>query len=131
VDPVTGEPVGRGTVRVQLLGRTVETHELSGGRVELTMPVNAVLVVDTPGHPALRRSLYLDYPPHRDLIERLASGRWLDAYGGKARLKPGQVPWEAFHFDEAQATLRNVEWTISLSANERDSLWEHFERLFE
>ena len=130
VDPGSGMPVGKGSVHVQLLGQTVARHELNDGRVELTMPVNALLVLDVPGSPTLRRSLYLDYPPYRDLMERLATGRWLDAYGGKARLQPGQVPWEAFHFDEARATLRDVEWTIPLSANERDSLWERFEGLF-
>ena len=68
VDPETGAPVGKGRVRVQLLGRTIETHDLSGGRVELTMPVNAVLVVDVPGHadPAPLALPRLPSPPRPD-----------------------------------------------------------------
>ncbi|MCG6928892.1 MAG: CehA/McbA family metallohydrolase [Acidobacteria bacterium] len=130
VEPGAGTPVAKGRVHVQLLGRTVATHEVIGGRAELTMPVNAVLVLDVPDHPPLWRSLYLDYRPYRDLMERLATGRWLDAYGGKSRLHPGQVPWEAFHFEEARATLREVEWTIALKANERDGLWVRLGALF-
>jgi hypothetical protein len=131
VEPEDGTPVEKGTVTVQLRGRALATHELEEGRVELDMPVNALLVIEAPGHPTLHRSLYLDYRPHRDLIERLASGRWLDAYGGKGRLQPGQVPWKAFQLDEARAVLTNVEWTIPLEPNERDGLWARFESLFE
>jgi hypothetical protein len=131
IEPGSGAPVGKGSVRVQLLGRTVAKHELKGGRVELRMPVNAVLALDVPGSPTLRRSLYLDYRPYRDLMERLATGRWLDAYGGKGGLQPGQVPWKAFHLDEARETLREVEWTIPLGANEREVLWERFDGLFQ
>ena len=95
------------------------------------MPVNAVLLVEVPGHPSLHRSLYLDYPPYRDLIEGLASGRWLDRYGGRERMRPGQVPWEAFHLDEARRVLTDVEWSIAVEPNERDGLWERFEAVFD
>jgi hypothetical protein len=131
VDPKTGAPVGTGTIRVRLRGRTLEAHELSEGRVELTMPVNAILELDVPGYPRLKRSLYLDYTPYRDLMERLATGRWLDGYGGRARMQPGQVPWEAFHLDEAREVLSEVDWTIPLKANERDPLWARFQGLFD
>jgi len=131
VDPETGAPVGAGRVTVQLRGRALATHDLGEGRAELEMPVDAVLVVEVPGHATLYRSLFLDYRPHRDLIERLASGRWLDAYGGKGALQPGQVPWEAFQLDEARAVLSDVEWTVSLEPNERDGLWDRFEGLFD
>jgi hypothetical protein len=131
VEPGTGAPVDEGTVTVQLVGRKIETRALQEGRVEVTMPVNGLLAIEVPGHPTLHRTLYLDYLPHRDLIERLAAGRWLEAYGGKGRLQPGQVPWEAFHLDEARAVLSEVEWTIPLEPNERDGLWARFEGLFD
>jgi hypothetical protein len=130
-DPVRGEPVPEGRVRVQTLGQTIQTHELSTGRAELTMPVNAWLLLDVPGTPTLRRSLYLDYLPHRDLIERLATGRWLETYGGKGSLQPGQVPWEAFHLAEARRVLSEVDWTVEVRPNERGDLWDRFEALFE
>lgn len=131
VDPETGARVGTGTVQVRLLGRVLGTHELSEGRAELTMPVNAILELDVPGYPRLHRSLYVDYTPYRDLLERLAAGRWLDGYGGRDGLQPGQVPWEAFHLDEARKVLSEVDWTIALRANERDPLWARFEGLFD
>ena len=131
LDPESGAPIGKGTVAVQLLGRTIATHELGEDALELTMPVNALLVLEAPGHPTLRRSLSLDYRPYRDLLERLATGRWLDAHGGRERWQPGQVPWEAFFLDEARAALADVEWTIRLEPNERDALWPRFERLFD
>jgi hypothetical protein len=131
VEPEGGTPVTDGTLTIEVRGRAVGTHALEGGELELEMPVNALLVIEVPGHPTLRRSLYLDYRPHRDLIERLASGRWLDAYGGKGSLEPGQVPWVAFGLAEARAMLSEVEWTIPLEPNERDGLWDRFEGLFE
>ena len=130
-DPATGAPVEQGEIRVQLLGRTIETRALDEGRADLTMPVNALLVVDVPGHPTLRRTLYLDYRPHRDLVERLASGRWLEGFGGRERMQPGQVPWEAFGLDESRRVLSDVDWTIVLEPKERDGLWERFEGVLE
>jgi hypothetical protein len=127
VDPQAEAPVGEGRVEVRLLGETVETRELTAGRAELEMPVNAVLRVQVPGHGPLHRSLYLDYPPYRRLIEALANGSWLDAYGGRERLRPGQVPWEVFHLAEAREILSDVDWTIVARPNERDGLWDRFE----
>jgi hypothetical protein len=127
VDPTTGTPVREGRVEVRLLGETMEVHKLIGGRAEIEMPVGAVLRVQVPGRDPLHRSLYLDHLPHRRLIETLANGRWLDAYGGRERLQPGQVPWEAFHLAEAREILSDVDWTLVAAPNERDPLWGRFE----
>jgi hypothetical protein len=89
VDPSTGEPVRDATVRVRLGGRVADRRDAVDGSAELPVPLRAVLVLEAPGRPTLYRTLYLDYPPQRERLERLASGRWLDAYGGRERLRPG------------------------------------------
>ena len=127
VDPTTGEPVRDATVRVRLGGRVVDRRRAVDGNAELPVPLSSVLVLEAPGRPTLHRTLYLDYPPQRERLERLASGRWLDAYGGHERLRPGQVPWAAFDLAGTKADLEDVEWTVRWRANERDALWEGFE----
>jgi hypothetical protein len=82
-----------------------------------------VLQIRAPGHPVLHRSLYLDYAPHRASIEELATGRWLDRNDWRRVLKPGQLPWEAFRFDETKLMLSDVDWVIELEENERDEAW--------
>ena len=107
---------GEGEVQVQLLGRTVETHDLSGGRVELTMPVNAVLRAST-----CRATRPCAAPftsttsPYRDLIERLASGalvrplRRARADAAGAGPVGGVSPRRG-----ATGPAADVEWTIPL-----------------
>jgi hypothetical protein len=131
VDPTTGEPVRDATVRVRLAGRDVDRRQAVDGKAELPMPLRAVLVLEAPGRPTLHRTLYLDYPPQRERLGRLASGRWLDAYGGRERLRPGQVPWAAFDLAGTKADLEDVEWTLPWRTNERDALWEGFEARFD
>jgi hypothetical protein len=94
------------------------------------VPVGAVLVFEAAGRPTLRRTLYLDYPPARARLERLANGSWLSDFGGRDRLKPGQVPWSALGFAEARALLSDVVWTVVWQANERDPLWDAFDAAF-
>ena len=130
VDAGSGEPVENATVSVQVAGRVVASVTAPAGEASLRAPVQAVLRLEAPGRPTLRRTLYLDYPPQRDRVERLASGRWLDSFGGRKRLQPGQVPWEAFDLEGTRRDLADVEWTIRWAPNERDALWEPFEARF-
>jgi hypothetical protein len=130
VDPASGEPVTDAVVTVQLAGRVVASVSAPAGVAELRAPAQAVLRLDAPGRPTLRRTLYLDSPRQRERVERLASGRWLDAFGGRARMQPGQVPWEAFELEGTRRDLSEVEWTIPWSPNERDPAWEAFDRRF-
>lgn len=131
VDPQSSAPVKDATVRVQVRGRTVDTLSAPLGELAAEVPVGAVLVLEAPGRPVLRRTLYLDYPPLRDRVERLANGAWLEDFGGRARLRPGQVPWRAFGFAETKALLADVDWTVPWQANERDPLWARLEAAFE
>jgi hypothetical protein len=131
VDPVTKQPVKNATIDVLVAGNTIDNLEIENGRRELTMPVNAMLRIDAPGYPTIRRGLYLDYLPHRRIVETLANGRWLEGNNRHANLQPGQVPWAAFRFEETKKVLSDVEWTIEMRPNERDGLWQEFDDLFE
>ncbi len=130
VDPDGQEPVRGATLGVRVLGRTIATHAMPDGRAELRVPANAVLMLEAPGRPTLHRTLYLDFPPMRERIERLASGRWLERFGGRQRLHPGQVPWQAFDLSGTRADLTEVDWTLPWRTNERDPLWTGFEERF-
>jgi hypothetical protein len=120
-----GRPVRDATVRVLLRGRELESRPAPGGEAQLRVPVHAVLVLEAPGRPTLRRVLYLDHEAPRARLERLASGAWLDAFGG--RLQPGQVPWAAFDLDGTRRDLALLDWTVAWRLNERDPAWERFE----
>jgi hypothetical protein len=127
VDPRTGRPVERAHVTTLAGGRVVGERDVVGGAAELRMPLAAALRIEAPGHAAIHRSLYLDYAPHRALLEEVASGRWLDRSGWRAVLKPGQLPWEALRFPETKALLAEVDWVVPLEDNERDEAWRRLD----
>jgi hypothetical protein len=123
VDPRTEKPVERARIAILQAGKPLGTVDAVGGSAEITMPLGAVLRIEAPGRPAIHRSLYLDYPPHRAFIEEVATGRWLDRNGWRQVLKPGQLPWEALRFRETKAMLAEIDWEIGLEDNERDEAW--------
>jgi len=129
--PKTKLLVKKARIDVLLNGNKINELDVTNGQVSFKMPVNAILKISSPGLPTIRRGLYLDYPPHQKMIETFASGRWLDQSNWKKLLSPGQVPWEAFQFEKARSVLSNVDWILEMKPNERDELWEEFERLFE
>ena len=103
---------------------------MKDGNGSFTMPVNGFLKIKAKGYPTIYRSLYLDYPPHQQLLEELATGNWLKKYDSIRKFSPGEVPWEEFHFEKTKQILSNVDWTIEMTPNERDDLWENFEGIF-
>jgi hypothetical protein len=127
VDARTRKPIERAHVSILEGGRALGEVEAVGGSAELKMPVAAVLRIEAPGHAPIHRSLYLDYAPHRALLEELATGRWLDRNDWRRILKPGQVPWEAFRFRETRALLADVDWVVPLEDNERDAAWRRLD----
>lgn len=131
VNPATGMPVTRATVQIALNGRLLQSYETSAGDFEFQMPVNAMLHITAEGYPEINRGLYLDYSPHRKLIENLANGDWLDRNHWCENFQPGQVPWEAFQFEKTKEVLSQVDWIIPLEENERDALWRDFYKRFD
>jgi hypothetical protein len=116
-------------VDISVNGKKINTIYLIDGKASFSMPVNALLKISAKGYTPIYRTLYLDYPPHLQLIEELATGNWLKKYD-LAKYQPGEVPWEEFHFEKTKQILSNVDWKIEMSPNERDGLWEKFEDMF-
>jgi hypothetical protein len=110
-------------------GEVIKKFVIRNGRAKFEMPVHALIKLSTPNKPPVYRTLYLDYPPYRQVLEQLASGRWLKNYPAQD-YKPGEVPWSAFQFRHTKTILSNVRWNINLQPNERDSLWASFNKLF-
>jgi hypothetical protein len=108
-----------------LHGKVIRQFKIRNGRATFTMPVHAVLKLSSPNQPTVHRTLYLDYAPYSLIMERVASGRWLTDFSGR-KYGPGEVPWEAFKFDEAKKLLAKVSWNIDMTPNERDPLWQPF-----
>lgn len=53
--------------------------------------------------------LFYEYPPLLNLIEDTYTISWAKKYPG---LKGGQMPWEAFHYNEILEVLKDIHWTI-------------------
>jgi hypothetical protein len=53
--------------------------------------------------------LFYEYPPLLNLIEDTYTISWAKKYSG---LKAGQMPWEAFHYNEILGVLKEIHWTI-------------------
>jgi hypothetical protein len=79
------------------------------GCFELTAP--ATIDVRFTSHDGIKiqKWLFYEYPPLLDLIEDTYTISWAKTYPG---LKAGQMPWEAFHYDEMTEVLKDVRWTI-------------------
>jgi hypothetical protein len=118
---LTISPAKEGTIDVLDGGKKIKTIKVRSGKADFVMPVNGLLKFNIKGHPVLYRSLYLDYAPHRNLIEKLASGKWKEDYDDI--FNPGEVPWNAFNFDKTKSMLSQVNWHIELKENERDRLY--------
>jgi hypothetical protein len=129
VSPVDAKPLTNATVRLFLAGEEVRKIPLPAGRAEFDMPVQEVLLIEAEGYPPIRRSLFLDYPPNSNLIETLSSGRWRSQNHWNGILQPGQVPWEAFNFNETKLILSHVHWTIPMKINERDGAWARMDQV--
>lgn len=120
----------RGEIKIEIVnaGEVIRTLVVNDGRGKFEMPVQCILRITPEGKDPVYRSLYADYRPYRNIMERLASGKWLDRADRK--YGPGEVPWSAFSFDETKKVLSQVSWNITLSPNERDALWQPFDRVF-
>lgn len=124
-----GAPINNAEIEILLHGEAINKVTYKGEATNFNMPAGATLKISNNGS-VIYRNLYLDYTPHRDLLENLASGKWLDNISAKRTFVPGEVPWEAFKFDETKRILKNVFWEITFQENERDPLWVDFENRF-
>ncbi len=125
-----GEEIPEATIDILVNGTSIRTEKVHNGKARFTMPVNGLLKITARDRKTIYRGLFLDYEPHLMLLEKLASGRWMKDYNPVVPFSPGEVPWEAYNFDETRKVLSNVNWRIEFAPNERDGLWEGFEALF-
>jgi hypothetical protein len=129
VDPSSGKRVHRGKVHVIATGEKVQTIQFTEGFAEFPMPVQSVLRIEAEGYPVLHRCLFFDYPLLCRKTEELANGDWRKKKAWDGRFQPGQVPWEAFGFEETKRMVSKVKWTIPLCANERENAWDRVEKI--
>ncbi len=125
-----GDLIENAEIDILVNDEKIKTKHISGGELNFTMPVHGLLRIRHAGDTIIR-GLYLDYAPHRDLIEDLASGTWMEDFDPETPFFAGEVPWEAFNYQETKDVLSNPEWEILFKKNERDHLWSDFEELFE
>lgn len=129
-DPSTGDVIDNAEIAVFVLGQKIASHSLTNGQLKFRIPIHAVLKIKASAHPEITRCLYLDYPPHLELLEELASGDWRTGLQDGQLYNSGEVPWEAFSYDKTKEVLSRVDWKIEMKANERDHLWKDFEERF-
>ncbi len=119
------------TYRLEILsaGRVTGSFESGDPEFSFEMPLGSVLRISDRNGTTLYRDLYLDYEPHRNLLEELANGDWL-AKAGKD-FSSGEVPWEAFQFNRTRELFSgSIDWVLSFRMNDRDFAWEEFDKLF-
>jgi hypothetical protein len=104
-----------GKIELLVAGKKIKTIGVHSSQIAFIMPVNAVMRILIDGFRPVEKNLYLDYLPHRDLIEELASGRWRERF--KEKYSAGEVPWEAFNYDKTKDILKDVEMTINLQSS--------------
>ncbi len=125
-----GEEIQHATIEIYTNGSLIKTEKLVDGAARFNMPVHGLLKISTEDNRHIYRGLYLDYKPHLNLLEKLASGRWMDERMDGTLYAEGEVPWEAFQFEETKKMLATVDWEIEFTPNERDALWQDFEERF-
>lgn len=130
IDPESGDFIEEAALEVLVNGETINRHQLEGGSLSFSMPIQGWIRIRVEGYPEIRRGLYLDYLPHLKLLEELASGDWRSTLEKGYLYTAGEVPWEAFNYEKTREILSNVNWEIEMKSNERDLRWESFDSLF-
>src|SRR5690606_32108574 len=79
------------------------------GRFSINAPATIDVRFNGPNNKKEQQWLFYEYTPLVDIIEDIYTIRWADKYPG---IKGGQMPWEAFYYDEIKEILKVVNWTI-------------------
>ena len=79
------------------------------GEFEIQAPATIDIRFTMPDGNKEQQWLFYEYPPLLDLIEDTYTVSWANKYPG---LKGGQMPWEAFHYNEILEVLKEIHWTI-------------------
>jgi hypothetical protein len=84
------------------------TTDDSGG-FEINAPATIDVRFTLPDGQEEQQWLFYEYPPLLDLIEDTYTISWAKKY---PNIKRGQIPWEAFHYNEMLDVLSKIHWTI-------------------
>lgn len=80
------------------------------GDFEIQAPATIDVRFTLPDGRKEQQWLFYEYPPLLNLIEDTYTISWVKKHPG---LKGGQMPWEAFHYNEILEVLKDIHWTIS------------------
>jgi hypothetical protein len=105
-----GEPLKNIVVGIWNIDEKVaELMTNDQGDFEIQAPATIDVRFTLPDGRKEQQWLFYEYPPLLDLIEDTYTISWAKKYPG---LKGGQMPWEAFHYNEILEVLKEIHWTI-------------------
>lgn len=79
------------------------------GEFEIKAPATIDVRFTLPDGRKEQQWLFYEYPPLLDLIESTYMISWAKKY---PNIKRGQIPWEAFHYNEMIDVLSEIHWSI-------------------
>ena len=105
-----GKPMKQASVEIWDFDKKINevTTDDQGG-FEIEAPATIDIRFTLPDGSKEQQWLFYEYPPLLDLVEDTYTISWAKNYPG---LKGGQMPWEAFHYNEILEVLKEIHWTI-------------------
>lgn len=108
-----GYPLKNTMIEVWNIGeKLTELITNEQGEFEIKAPSTIDVRFTLPDGQKEQQWLFYEYPPLLDLIENIYTISWSKDY---PNLNGGQMPWEAFRFNEIKEVLKKVNWTIKPS----------------
>ena len=105
-----GEPLKKILVEIWNIDeKLAELPTNDQGDFEIQAPATIDVRFTLPDGKKEQQWLFYEYPPLLNLIEDTYTISWAKKYPG---LKEGQMPWEAFHYNEILKVLKEIHWTI-------------------
>ncbi len=104
------QPLPNTTVEIWNIDKKLATLVTNqNGEFEIDAPATIDVRFVLPDGQNEQQWLFYEYPPLLDLVEDTYTIGWAKKF---PNAKGGQLPWEAFHYDEMVDVLTNVYWTI-------------------
>lgn len=111
-----GRPLGNLPVEIwNINDKLAELTTDDQGNFKIEAPATIDIRFTLPDGRTQQQWLFYEYPPLLDLIEDTYTISWAKRF---PNLQSGQMPWEAFHFDELKETLKEIRWNVYPSKKE-------------
>jgi hypothetical protein len=105
-----GQPLKKTLVEIWNIDKKIsELTTDDHGDFEIKAPATIDVRFILPDGRKEQQWLFYEYPPLLSLIENTYTISWVKKYPG---LQGGQMPWEAFHYNEILEVLKEIHWTI-------------------